>query len=156
MNQFLIIPQIRKASQLTIGTAVANTGVLRAVGETDWKEVVVISGKLVAQGVRGATPVLLVIRDALVDIGLALHSSLQTALLALHKEEVTASTGPVRQKESPADAKKVDGEYSPVLVHRELDAAAVEQVSSRGESSAKGLKRRAPFPNICDEGEEPN
>jgi hypothetical protein len=100
-----------------------------------------------AQGVRDATPVLLIIRDTFVGIGLALHSALQTALFALHKyeEEITTSTGPARQEGSPTDPKKVDGEYSPVFIHRELDAGAI---SSSAESSAEGLKRRAPFPNV--------
>lgn len=119
-------------------------------------------GKLAVQCAREAIPILLIVRDALMSIGLALHSSLQTALLALHKEEVgTSGDSPVRQKESPsrpADGRKGDGECSPVLIYKELDAGTAERVSSRDESSAKGLKRRAPFTNIPyeGEGEEPN
>jgi len=150
-SQFII----KKASQLPLGAATTNTGAPRAVGETDWTEMVATFGKLASQGVRNATPILLLIRDALMSIGHSLHASLQAAMLALHKEEITTSTSPAHQKESPADGKKVDGEYSPVLIHRELDAGTVERVSSRGDSSTKGLKRRAPFPNMADEGEEP-
>jgi len=155
MSLFLIILQIKKASQLPLGAATTNTGVPRTVGETDWTEMVATCCKLASQGLCNVTPVLLLIRDALVSIGLSLHSFLQAAMLALHKEEVTTSTSPVHQKEGPVDGKKVDGEYSPVLIHRELDAGTVERVSSRGDSSTKGLKRRAPFPNVVDAGEEP-
>ena len=100
-----------------------------------------------AQGVRDVTPILLIVRDTFVGIGLALHSALQTALSALHKygEDNANSTGSVRQEGSPTDLQKVDGENSPVFIHRELDAGAT---SSSAESSAEGLKRRAPFPNV--------
>jgi hypothetical protein len=97
-------------------------GVPRAVRETDWKQIAERVVRIVAQGVRSITHVLLIVRDTFVG-----------------------STGPVRQEGSPADPKKVDGEYSPVFIHRELDGGAV---SSSAESSADGLNRRAPFPNV--------
>ena len=114
--------------------------------ETDWKQIAERVVTVTAQGIRDVTPVLLIIRDTFVGIGIALHSALQTALFALHKyEDITASTGPVRQEGSPTDPQKMDGEYSPVFIHRELDTGAI---SSSAESSAEGLKRRAPFPDI--------
>jgi len=117
------------------------------VRETDWKQIAERVVAVAAQGIRDATPVLLIVRNTFVGIGLALHSALQTALFSLHKyeEDITTSTGPVPQEGGPADPKRVDGEYSPVFIHRELDAGAV---LSSAESSAEGLKRRAPFPNV--------
>jgi hypothetical protein len=116
------------------------------VREADWKQIAERAVTVTAQGVRDVTPVLLVVRDTFVGIGHALHSALQTALFALHKaeEEITTSTGSARQG-SPTDSKKVDGDYSPVFIHRELDAGAI---SSGAESSAEGVKRRTPFPNV--------
>lgn len=114
---------------------------------TDWKQIAERVMTVTAQGVRDVTPILLIVRDTFVGIGLALHSALQTALSALHKyeEDNMTGTGPVRQDERLTDLQKVDGENSPVFIHRELDAAAI---SSSAESSAEGLKRRAPFPNV--------
>jgi hypothetical protein len=141
MSRFLIILLIKKASELPLGRAAANTGVPRAVRETDWKQIAERVVTVAAQGVRDVNPVLLIVRDTFVGIGLALHSTLQTTLFALHKyeEDITTSTGPAHQG-SPTDPKKVDGEYFPVFIHREFDAGA--------ESSAEGLKRRTPFPNV--------
>jgi len=123
---------------------VANTGVPRAVRETEWKQIAEGALKMATQGIRDVTPVLLIIRDVLVAMGLGLHSALQT-LFALQEGEITTSTGPVPQEGSPADSNKVDDKYEPpVLINRELDAAAA---SSNAESS-DGLKRRAGFSNV--------
>jgi len=92
------------------------------VRETDCKQIAERVVTIVAQGVRDVTRVLLIVRDTFVG-----------------------STGPVLREGSPADPKKVDGEYSPVFIHRELDGGTV---SSSAESSAEGLNRRAPFPNV--------
>lgn len=118
--------------------------------ETDWKQ---IAERVVTVAAQGVTPIVLIIRDTFVGIGLALHSALQTAMFGLHKyeEENSTSTGSVREEGSLTDPKKVDGEYSSVFIHRELDAGAI---SSSAESSAEGLKRRAPFPNVG--GDETN
>ena len=127
----------------------ANTGIPRAVRETDWKQITESAVKTATQGVRDVTPVLLVVRDVLVAMGLGLHAALQT-LFALQEGEITTSTGPVPQEGSPADP-KVDEKYeSPVLINRELDAAA----ASSSTESSDGLKRRAGFSNVG--GEETN
>lgn len=82
----------------------------------------------------------------------ALQFIIKKALSVLHKyEDTTTSTGAIRQEWSLHDPRELDGEYSPVVIDKELDTGSV---LIGAESSAEGLKRRTPFPSVGEDETE--
>ncbi|KAF8960940.1 hypothetical protein BDZ97DRAFT_1921826 [Flammula alnicola] len=159
-SQFII-------NKLPRGGVVSPGSLPRAVRETDWRVVadaVASLGRHTAQGMREATPILLTVRDALVTIGVALHSALHTAIFALNRNEAETTSQPAPRDGElrPAEEVRIPTEFETTAAHHgnkaeDEQAVVVEQIevlTGRAETSAEGLKRRAPFPNVGDDEAE--
>ncbi|KAF8951755.1 hypothetical protein BDZ97DRAFT_1769353 [Flammula alnicola] len=83
-------------------------------------------------------------------------------LADVNEAETTSQSGPRDGELRPAEEVRIPTEFKTTAAHHgnkaeDEQAVVVEQIAvltSRAETSAEGLKRRAPFPNVGDDEAE--